>query len=124
MFELVHFTINSALTANVYGLANITLGYFDIILDYLIAIIVSIIIALILRVPLMPADRYSFEISAIYPTPIIAIGILSLFLVLNYTFLFNGLLLAVIIGICSALFVKYLFYYIFPAPAQGDGMDE
>lgn len=124
MFELVHFTINSALSANVYGLANITLGYFDIILDYLIAIIVSIIIALILKVPLMPADRYSFDISAIYPTPIIAIGVLSLFLVLNYTFLFNGLLLAVIIGVCSALFVKYLFYHIFPVPTQGEDMDE
>ena len=124
MFELVHFSMNSALTANVYGLANITLGYFDIILAYLVAIVVSIIVALILRVPLMPSDRYSFDVSAIYPTPIIAIGILSLFLVLNYTFAFNGLLLAVIIGVCSALFVKYLFYYIFPAPTQGEDINE
>ena len=120
MFELVHFTVNSALIANVYGLANITIGYFDMILAYLVAIIVSIIVALILRVPLLPSKpyRYSFDVSAVYPTPIIAIGVLSLFLVLNYTFMYNGLLLAAIIGVCSALFVKYLFDYIFPSPAQ------
>ena len=72
----------------------------------------------------MPTDRYSFDVSAIYPTPIIAIGVLSLFLVLNYTFAFNGLLLAVIIGICSGLFVKYLFNYIFPSPVEGEDIDE
>jgi energy-converting hydrogenase A subunit A len=124
MFELVHFTVSSASTANVYGLANITIGYFDMILAYLVAIFVSIIIALILRVPLMPSDRYSFDVSAIFPTPIIAIGVLSLFLVLNYTFAFNGLLLAAVIGVCSALFVKYLFDYIFPSPEKGEDMDE
>ena len=124
MFELVHFTVSSASTANVYGLANITIGYFDMILAYLVAIFVSIVIALILRVPLMPSDRYSFDVSAIFPTPIIAIGVLSLFLVLNYTFAFNGLLLAAVIGVCSALFVKYLFDYVFPSPAKGEDIDE
>ena len=119
MFDLVHLTVNSLATANVYGLANITISYFDMILDYLVAIVISIIIALILRVPLMPSDRYSFNVSAIFPTPIIAMGIFSFFLVLNYTFTFNGLLLAAIIGICSGLFVKYLFNYIFPSPEGG-----
>ena len=98
MFDLVHLTVNSLATANVYGLANITISYFDMILDYLVAIVVSIIIALILRVPLMPSDRYSFA--------------------------FNGLLLAAIIGICSGLFVKYLFNYIFPSPERGDDINE
>ena len=126
MFELVHITVNSVALANVYGLANISIGYFDIILAYLVAIIVSILIALILRVPLLPSKpyRYSFDVSAVYPTPIIAIGILSLFLVLNYTFAYNGLILAVIIGVCSALFVKYLFNYIFPSPLEGEDIDE
>lgn len=120
MFELVHTTVGSLAIANVYGLANITIGYFDMILAYLVAIIVSIIIALILKVPLLPGKphRYSFDVSAVYPTPIIAVGVLSFFLVLNYTFMYNGLLLAAIIGVCSALFVKYLFDYIFPSPAQ------
>ena len=126
MFELVDITVNSLAVSNVYGFANITIGYFDVLLAYLIAIIVSIIIALILRVPLLPSKpyRYSFDVSAVYPTPIISIGILSLFLVLNYTFIYNGLLLAVIIGVCSGLFVKYLFGYIFPYPAEGEDMDE
>ena len=119
MFELVHFSMNSALTANVYGLANITLGYFDMILAYLVAIVVSIIIALILRVPLMPSDRYSFDVSAIYPTPIIAIGILSLFLVLNYTFAFNGLLLAAIIGVCFVREIFILLYISHSNPGGG-----
>lgn len=72
----------------------------------------------------MPSEpkRYSFDVSALYPTPIIAIGILSIFLVLNYTFMYNGLLLAIIIGILSALFVKYLFYIVFPK-VVGNGDD-
>ena len=58
--------------------------------------------------------------SALYPTPVIAIGILSIFLVLNYTFIYNGIILAAIIGILSALFVKYLFDFVFPKPLDGD----
>ena len=34
--------------------------------------------------------------------------------------MYNGLLLAVIIGILSALFVKYLFDFVFPKPLNGD----
>ena len=68
--------------------------------------------------------RYSFDVSAIYPTPIIAVGILSIFIVLNYTFMFNGLILAVVIGILSALFVKYLFDFVFPKPLDEDEGDE
>lgn len=92
------------------------------LLAYIVAIIVSIIVALILRIPLLPSKpyRYSFDVSAIYPTPIIAIGILSIFLVLNYTFMYNGLVLAVIIGVLSALFVKYLFDFVFPKPLDED----
>lgn len=94
------------------------LGSSNLFIDYLIVIIVSIIVALILRLPFLPDKpyRYSFNVSALYPTPVIAIGILSFFFILNYSFIFEGKLLALIIGICSALFVKYLFFYIFPKP--------
>ena len=64
--------------------------------------------------------RYSFDVSAIYPTPIIAMGIFSIFLVLNYTFMYNGIVLAIVIGVLSALFVKYLFDFVFPKPLDGD----
>jgi energy-converting hydrogenase A subunit A len=82
-----------------------------------------------LRLPLLPSKpyRYSFDVSALYPTPIIAIGILSIFLVLNYTFMYNGLILAAVIGVLSALFVKYLFDFVFPTPLDenaGEDMNE
>lgn len=122
MFDLVYDTLFFASYGNIYGLSNLSIGVFDMLLAYIVAIVVSIIVALILRIPLLPSKpyRYSFDVSAIYPTPIIAIGILSIFLVLNYTFMYNGLVLAVIIGVLSALFVKYLFDFVFPKPLDED----
>ena len=129
MFDLMYNTIFFASYSNAYGLGNITIGSFDMLLAYIVAIICSVVVALVLRLPLLPSKpyRYSFDVSAIYPTPIIAIGILSIFLVLNYTFMYNGLVLAVIVGVLSALFVKYLFDFVFPKPLtddNGGGIDE
>ena len=129
MFDLVFDTIYFASFSNLYGLSNISLSLGEVLLAYIVAIICSIVVALLLRLPLLPSKpyRYSFDVSAIYPTPIIAIGILSIFLVLNYTFMFNGLLLAVIIGVLSALFVKFLFDFVFPQPRDeniGEDMNE
>ena len=122
-------TIFFASKVNFFGLSNITIGAFDIALAYIVAILCSIVVALVLKIPLLPSKpyRYSFDVSAIYPTPIIAVGILSIFLVLNYTFMYNGLVLAVIIGVLSALFVKYLFDFVFPKPLDenaGEDIDE
>jgi energy-converting hydrogenase A subunit A len=118
MFDLVFDTLYFASYSNFYGLSNITLSSFDILLAYIVAIVCSIVAALVLRLPLLPSKpyRYSFDVSALYPTPIIAIGIFSIFLVLNYTFMYNGLVLAVIVGVLSALFAKYLFDFVFPKP--------
>ena len=123
MFDLVYNTIFFASYGNFYGLGNITLSSFDVLLCYIVAIIVSIIVALVLRLPLLPSKpyRYSFDVSALYPTPVIAIGIFSIFLVLNYTFIYNGIVLAAIIGILAALFVKYLFDFVFPKPLDENG---
>ena len=122
MFDFVYNTIFFASYGNVFGLSNITLGLFDVLLAYIVTVIVAIVVALLLKIPLLPGKpyRYSFDVSAVYPTPIIAIGIFSVFLVLNYTFMYNGLVLAVVIGILSALFVKYLFDFIFPKPLNDD----
>ena len=122
-------TIFFASYGNFYGLGNIGISSFDIILAYVVAIVCSIAVALVLKIPLLPSKpyRYSFDVSAVYPTPIIAIGILSIFLVLNYTFMYNGLVLAIVIGVLSALFVKYLFDFVFPKPLDdnaGDDMNE
>ncbi|MBP3791603.1 MAG: energy-converting hydrogenase A subunit A EhaA [Methanobrevibacter sp.] len=129
MFDLMYDTIFFASKVNFFGLSNITIGAFDIALAYIVAILCSIVVALVLKIPLLPSKpyRYSFDVSAIYPTPIIAVGILSIFLVLNYTFMYNGLVLAVIIGVLSALFVKYLFDFVFPKPLDenaGEDIDE
>ena len=129
MFNLMDSTIFFASYGNFFGLGNISLSAFDIVLAYIVAIICAIVVALVLKIPLLPGKpyRYSFDVSAIYPTPIIAIGILSIFLVLNYTFMYNGLVLAVIIGVLSALFVKYLFDFVFPTPLDenvGEDIDE
>ena len=126
MFDLVYDALFFASYGNIHGLENIAVGSFDVLLAYIVAVVVSVIAALILKVPLLPGKpyRYSFDISALYPTPIIAGGLLSIFLVLNYTFLYKGLLLAVVIGIVSALFVKYLFYYIFPMPLNDDSGED
>ena len=126
MFDLVYNTIFFASYSNIYGLSNIALAPFDVLLAYIVAIVVSIIVALILRLPLLPSKpyRYSFDVSALYPTPIIAIGIFSIFLILNYTFIYNGIVLAAIIGILSALFVKYLFDFVFPKPLDEDGGED
>ena len=126
MFDLMDSTIFFASYGNVFGMANITINPFDIVLAYIVAIIVSIIVAYILKIPLLPSKpyRYSYDVSALYPTPIIAMGVLSIFLVLNYTFMYNGLVLAIIIGILSALFVKYLFDFVFPKPLNEDNGED
>ena len=129
MFDLMDSTIFFASYGNFLGLSNITISSFDIVLAYIVTIICAIAVALVLRIPLLPSKsyRYSFDVSALYPTPIIAIGILSIFLVLNYTFMYNGLVLAIVIGVLSALFVKYLFDFVFPKPLDetaGEDIDE
>ena len=129
MFDFVFDTIYFASYSSFYGLGNISLSLGDVLIDYIVTIVCSIAMALILRLPLLPSKpyRYSFDVSAIYPTPIITIGFFSIFLVLNYTFMFNGLVLAVIIGVLSALFVKYLFDFVFPKPlddSTGEDMNE
>ena len=126
MFDLIYNAIFFASYGNIFGLSNITIGLFDVLLAYVVTIIASIVVALILKIPLLPGKpyRYSFDVSAIYPTPIIAIGIFSIFLVLNYTFMYNGLVLAVVIGALSALFVKYLFDFVFPKPLDEDNGED
>lgn len=129
MFNLIDTTLFFASYGNIANITNIIISPMDIALAYIVTIIVSIVVAYALRIPLLPSKpyRYSFDVSAIYPTPIIAMGIFSIFLVLNYTFMYNGLVLAIVIGILSALFVKYLFDFVFPKPLsedEGDVIDE
>lgn len=94
-----------------------------LLLDYIITIIIAIIISLIIKLPLLPEKpiRQSWTQSALFPTPIISMGLVSICIQLNITGYYNGIDLAIIMGILSALFVKYLLNDTFPKPkTEGD----
>lgn len=93
-----------------------------LILSYLVTAIVSILIALGLGLPLFPKKtiRFSFDKSAVFPTPIFAIGFLAICFSVNFFWIYNGLALAVFWGIVSALFVRFAFDYVFPKPPGED----
>ena len=95
---------------------------FQLLINYIVAIIVAIGVALLLRLPLLPQKpiRFSWTTSALFPTPIFAIGILAIFYSLKIFWIQEGLVLAIIVGLASAIFVKYGFDYIFPKPPQND----
>ena len=88
------------------------------VLSYLTAVATALIVAMILRLPLLPEKpmRQSWTISVIFPTIIIAIG---LFAIINYFKVYNNFYTAIIIGIFSAIFSKYLLERAFPKPDQG-----
>lgn len=87
-----------------------------LLLSYLITIIVSVVIALGLGLPLLPKKpiRFSFDKSAIFPTPIFTLGFLAICFSINFYWIYNGIVLAIFWGIVSGLFVKYGFDYVFP----------
>ncbi|MCL2156764.1 MAG: energy-converting hydrogenase A subunit A EhaA [Methanobrevibacter sp.] len=88
------------------------------LLNYLIAIVTSIIIAIGIKMPVLPEKprRFSWTNSALFPTPIIAIGLLAICFSIKFLWIYDGMVLAMIIGIISPLVVKYLFNYVFPNP--------
>lgn len=96
---------------------------FQLFVNYIVAIIVTIVLGLALRLPLLPEKpiRFSWTKSALFPTPIFAIGILAIFYSLNIFWIYDGLVIAILVGLASALFVKYLFDYVFPNPPQIEG---
>ena len=96
---------------------------FQLFVNYIVAIIVAIVLALALKLPLLPEKpiRFSWTKSALFPTPIFAMGILAIFYSLNVFWIYDGILIAILVGLFSAIFVKYLFDYIFPNPPQIEG---
>ena len=88
------------------------------VLSYLIAMASAVILGIILRLPLLPDKpmRESWTISVIFPTIIIAIG---LFAIINYFKIYNNIYTALLIGIFSAIFSKYLLERAFPKPDLG-----
>jgi len=86
------------------------------IISYLLTVISAIIVGFILRLPLLPERpiRYSFTISIIFPTTVIALGLSAMVFELGW----KGILVGIIIGIISALISKYLLENILPRPTE------
>lgn len=84
------------------------------VISYIIALAAAIILALALRLPLLPEKpmRQSWTISAIFPTAILAIGFYAMVYELGY----QGYIVALITGIITALFAKFILEKVVPKP--------
>ena len=102
---------------------SIGANVFQLLINYIVAIVVAIIIAFALKLPLLPEKpiRFSWTSSALFPTPVFAVGILAIFYSLNVFWIYDGLVLSIIVGFASAIFVKYGFDHVFPKPPQRGG---
>lgn len=85
-------------------------------ISYLITLVSALVVALLLKLPLLPEGpmRDSWTISAVFPTSVIALGLLAIFLQLNVTGFYSGWDVAVIVGVFSAFFSRYLLEDVFP----------
>jgi energy-converting hydrogenase A subunit A len=84
------------------------------ILSYILAVVSAIIVGLVLRLPLLPERpmRFSWKVSIIFPTAVLALGLTATLFKLGY----EGLLVAVIVGIIASIFAKYFLERILPKP--------
>ncbi len=84
------------------------------ILSYILAVAAAMIVGLILRIPILPERpmRQSWTISVIFPTSVLALGFTAIFFKLGY----SGIVLAIVIGIITAVFSKYILERLLPKP--------
>lgn len=84
------------------------------ILSYVLAVASAMIVGWVLRIPILPERpiRQSWTISIIFPTTVLALGFTAIIFKLGY----SGIVLAVVIGIITAVFSKYILERILPKP--------
>jgi energy-converting hydrogenase A subunit A len=84
------------------------------VFSYLIALAAALLLGLALRLPLLPDKpmRQSWTISAVFPTAILAIGFYAMVYELGY----QGYIVALITGIITALFAKFILEKVVPKP--------
>ena len=84
------------------------------VFSYLIALAAAMILALALRLPLLPDKpmRDSWTISAVFPTAVLAVGFYAIVCELGY----QGYIVALITGIITALLSKFILEKIVPKP--------
>ncbi len=82
--------------------------------SYILAVASAMIVGLVLRLPILPEKpmRYSWTVSTIFPTSVLAVGFTAVLFKLGY----NGLLVAVIVGVFTAIFAKYFLERVLPRP--------
>ncbi len=85
------------------------------------------IVGLLLKLPLLPEKpmRQSWTISVIFPTAVLALGFTAMVSKLGY-FTFSNLdyLIAIIIGVITAIFSKFILERILPRPSEGEDAPE
>lgn len=77
---------------------------------YVIGSLISFLVAALLRMPLIPRDKFSFEPTALFPTVPITLGFLAVADIISGL----NLPLTAVISLFVALFVKYLLRNLFP----------
>jgi energy-converting hydrogenase A subunit A len=84
------------------------------VFSYLIALAAALILGLALRLPLLPEKpmRQSWTVSAIFPTAVLAIGFYAMVCQFGY----QGYIVALITGIITALFSKFILEKVVPKP--------
>lgn len=84
------------------------------LLSYILAVVSALIVGLVLRLPLLPERpmRHSWTVSIIFPTSVLALGFTAIVFKMGY----EGLLVAVIVGVLTAIFTKYLLERLLPQP--------
>lgn len=77
---------------------------------YLIGSLISFLAGSLLRMPLIPRDKFSFEPTALFPTVPITLGFLAVAEIVTGL----NLPIAIVISLFVALFVKYLLRNLCP----------
>ncbi|MCE5214509.1 MAG: energy-converting hydrogenase A subunit A EhaA [Methanobacterium sp.] len=88
---------------------------------YIIAVGSAMIVGLLLKLPLLPENpkRQSWTISAIFPTAVLALGFTAMISKLGYLNSTNSdYIIALMVGIITAIFSKYILERILPRPSQ------
>lgn len=94
---------------------------------HIIAIGSAMILGLILKLPLLPERpmRQSWTTSVIFPTAVLALGFTAMVSKLGYlTSANSNYLIALAIGVLTAIFSKFILERILPRPLQEESPDE
>jgi energy-converting hydrogenase A subunit A len=94
---------------------------------YIIAIVSAMVLGLVLRLPLLPERpmRESWTTSVVFPTAVLALGFTAMVSKLGYLTSTNtDYLIALSIGVLTAIFSKYLLERLLPRPNPETSVDE